>query len=123
MTTLRESVEALKNGDNIVIYPEDSTKGYLEQLEGFHPGFVSLAEVAKKRGMDVDIYVTYFRKKDRLYIVDRPVKYSELTRNGETREEVVEKLLTRCNELGRMEFSIPEGVAEWFLEEEGKKAS
>ena len=123
MTTLRESVEALKNGDNIVIYPEDSTKGYLEELEGFHPGFAALAEVAKKKGMDVDIYVTYFRKKDLLYIVDRPVKYSQLTRNGETREEVIEKLLARCNELGQMEFSIPEGAAEWFLEEEGKKAS
>ena len=118
MTTLRESVEALKNGDNIVVFPEDSTNGYLEQLEGFHPGFAALAEVAKKKGMDVDIYVTYFRKKDRLYIVDKPVKYSELTKNGETREEVIEKLLARCNELGRMEFTIPEGTAELFLAEE-----
>ena len=123
MTTLRESVEALKNGDNIVIYPEDSAKGYLEQLEGFHPGFTALAEVCKKKGMDVMIYVTYFRKKDLVYVVDKPVSYSQLTKNGETREQVIEKLLNRCNELGRMQFDIPEGVTELFITEEEKTAT
>ena len=123
MTTLRESVNALKNGENIVIYPEDSTKGYLEQLEGFHPGFVALAEVCKKKGMDVNIYVTYYRKKDRVYIVDKPVCYSELTKNGETSEEVIEKLLVRCNELGQMQFEIPEGATELHVTETGNIAT
>ncbi len=117
MTTLRESVAALKKGENIVIYPEDSTNGYLEQLEGFHQGFVALAEVCKKKGMDVKIYVSYYRKKDRTYIIDRPVSYSELTKNGESKEEVCQKLLARCNELGQMQFDIPEGATEYFVEE------
>ena len=104
LTTLRESVAALQKGENIVIFPEVSDKGYLAELEGFHAGFVALCEVCKKKGMDVPVYVTYFRKSDLKYIVDKPVLYSELTANGETKEEVLEKLLLRCNELGKMQF-------------------
>ncbi|MBR6779312.1 MAG: hypothetical protein IKM43_04160 [Clostridia bacterium] len=102
--TIKESIDALRDGDNIVIYPEVSDKGYLEQLEGFHPGFVALAEVCKRRGIDLPIYVSYFRKKDMLFIVDKPVMYSELSKNGETKEEICKKLCDRCNELGRMTF-------------------
>ncbi len=111
LTTLRESVDALKKGENIVIFPEISDNGYLAELEGFHPGFVALCEVCKKKGMDVPVYVTYFRKSDLKYIVDAPVLYSELTANGETKEQVLEKLLLRCNELGKMQFDSAESEA------------
>lgn len=103
--TIRESVSAIKEGDNIVIYPEDSKNGYLPELEGFFGGFVVLAETCKKQGVDVPIYVTYFKKSELTYIVDAPVMYSELTKNGESREEVALKLLNRCNELGKMTFN------------------
>ena len=103
--TIRESVSAIKEGDNIVIYPEDSKNGYLPELEGFFGGFVVLAETCKKQGIDVPIYVTYFKKSELTYIVDAPVMYSELTKNGESREEVALKLLNRCNELGKMTFN------------------
>ena len=104
-TTLRESVEALQNGDNIVIFPEDSEKGYLAELEDFYGGFIVLAEVCKKKGMDIPIYVSYFRKKEKVYVFDKGVYYSELTKNGETKEEIIQKLLSRCNQLGKMELS------------------
>ena len=107
--TLRESVDALKEGYNIVIFPEDSAKGYLEVLEGFFAGFVMLAETCKKQGMDLPIYVTYFRKKDLTYIIDKPVLYSELCKDGATKEEIAKQLVERCNELGQMQFeaSVP----------------
>lgn len=101
--TLRQSMRALEEGDNVVIFPEDSTNGYLEELEGFHGGCVMLAETLYKRGIDVPIYVTYFRKKDLKYIVDKPVLYSELKKDGSTREEVAKKLLERCNKIGRLD--------------------
>ena len=103
--TIRESLDAIEHGDNIVIFPEDSTKGYLAELEGFYGGFVMLAEVCRRKGIDVPIYVTYYRKKDRVYVIDKPVLYSELCANGATREEVADKLRLRCNELGKMQFS------------------
>ena len=101
--TIKESLEALNNGENIVIFPEDSTKGYLEELEGFYGGFVVLAEICKKRKIDVPIFVTYFRKKDLTYIIDKPVLFSELTKDGASREEIAKQLVERCNVLGKME--------------------
>ena len=105
--TLKESVEALKEGYNIVIFPEDAAKGYLEELEGFYAGFVLLAETCKKQGMDLPIYVTYFRKKDLTYIIDKPVLYSELSKDGAKKEDIAKRLVERCNELGKMQFDAP----------------
>lgn len=115
--TLHESIDALKNGENVVIFPEDSSKGYLEELEGFYKGFTALCELCQKRGMNVSIYVTYFKKKDRIYVVDAPVSYAELTKNGESKDQVADRLLKRCNELGKMSFDIPEGTFEYFVTE------
>ena len=106
--TIRESIDTLKRGENVVIYPEDSTNGYLAELEGFHGGFVSLADIAYKRGLDIPIYVTYYRKSDKMYIIDKPVLYSQLIQDGATREEIADKLRLRCNELGKMQFSEEE---------------
>jgi len=104
LKTLRESVAALKNGENIVIFPEVSDKGYLEVLEDFHAGFIALCETCKRKGMDVPVFVTYFRKKDLTYIVDAPILYSELCKQEETKEKIIKRLLDRCNELGQMQF-------------------
>ena len=108
--TLKESVRAIEAGDNLVIFPEVSDKGYLAELEGFHAGFTALAELCARRGIDVPIYVTYFKKSERIYVVDKPVLWSELTKNGEKREEIIEKLLKRCNELGQMQFDENDDV-------------
>ena len=105
--TLKESIAALQQGENIVVFPEDSAKGYLPELEGFFPGFVMLAEVCFRKGMDVPIYVTYFKKKELRYIIDAPVYYSELAKDGATRREIAERLVNRCNMLGKMNFDSP----------------
>lgn len=110
--TITESISAIEEGQNIVIYPEDSTNGYLPELEGFHAGFVLLAEACKRKGIDVPIYVAYYRKSDNTYIVDKPIKYSELTQNNESKEVVADRLRLRCNELGKMFMEESEDVAE-----------
>jgi hypothetical protein len=102
--TLRESVDALKSGDNIVIFPEDSTEGYKAELDGFLEGFALLADVSKTRGLDLPIYVSYFRKSDKTYIFDAPVMYSELSEKFNGRSEIAKHLCNRCNELGKMQF-------------------
>jgi 1-acyl-sn-glycerol-3-phosphate acyltransferase len=103
--TLRESMKALKQGEYIVIFPEDAKNGYLPELEGFFQGFVMLAEVCHRRGMDVPIFVTYFKKKELVYMIDAPVLYSELIKDGATREQIAKRLLDRCNELGKMDHT------------------
>jgi len=100
--TVRESLEAIKQGDNIVIYPEDSKNGYLKELEGFFAGFVILADACKKEGIDVPIYVTYFKKEEKVYVIDKPIMYSELCKKYTTKEEKAKALCDRCNELGNI---------------------
>ena len=101
--TLRESLSAIKEGENIVIFPEDSSEGYKDELDSFFCGFLTLAEHCRHEGIDVPIYVAYFRKRDLTYFVDSPILYSELSSDGATKEEMAARLVARCNELGRMD--------------------
>ena len=98
--TLKESLSAIEDGYNVVLFPEDSSNGYLDTLEGFHLGFVIFLEYAYKKGKDLPIYVTYYNKYNKVHIVDKPVYYSELIKNGESREEIAKKLCDRCNQIG-----------------------
>lgn len=109
--TMRESVAAIKDGNNIVAFPERSDKGYLAELEGFHEGVVMLAEVCRMRGIDLPIFVTYFRKSDLTYIIDKPVLYSELAKDGMSRAEIAKTLCDRCNALGKMKFDEGESAS------------
>ncbi|MBR7100648.1 MAG: hypothetical protein IKC74_00005, partial [Clostridia bacterium] len=103
--TIKESYASLKNEENIIIYPEDSTNGYLAELKGFHAGFTMLCEYCKRKGYDVPIYVTYFKKEENVYIIDKPVLYSEISKCTESKEEIAKMLCDRCNELGKMDIS------------------
>lgn len=102
--TLKESFKTLKNGESVVVFPEDSTKGYLKELEGFHNGVIMLAEYCYKKGLDLPIYVSYFNKDTKQYIFDEPVLYSFLASHYNSREAISEHLLNRCNKLGKMVF-------------------
>ena len=102
--TIRESIDSIKQGDNIVIYPEISDKGYLAELEGFYAGFVLLCEQCLKEGIDIPIYVSYFKKEINTYVFDKPVKYSTIKEQYKNREEIAKQLCLRCNELGKMNF-------------------
>ncbi len=105
--TIKESVQTIKGGESVVIYPEQSDNGYLEQLEGLHLGFTLLGEALLKNGIDACVYPSYYRKSDNVYIIDKPIKYSVL-KEGRTREQVAEFILNRINELGRMQFDSAE---------------
>lgn len=112
--TIRESEKALiEKGDNVVIFPEVSENGYLPVLEGFHAGFVLLAESCYKKGYDMDIYVSYFKIKEKVYIFDQPIKYSALKNTFDSKEEIAQYLVERCNKLGRDAY----GAEQMQLEE------
>lgn len=105
MKTIRESLQAVNDGYSIVVYPEDSEKGYLEQLEDFYLGFAVFAEAALKKGVDLPVVVSYFKKKENVYVFDKGVRYSVLKAEHGDKEKVAKALLDRCNELGRMNAS------------------
>lgn len=100
--TIRKSIDILKENQSIVIFPEDSSTGYHDVLTHYFPGFVLLAKKAFQQGIDLDIYNMYFQKKHRRFIVDKPIKYSELIKQNISGEEIAEMFRIRANELGQM---------------------
>lgn len=98
--TVKESFSAIEQGRNIVIFPEDSNKGYLKELEDFFGGFYVFAEYCYKKGIDVPICVSYFKKEELQYVFDQPIKYSELMKKYGDKDSMIKGLLARCNELG-----------------------
>ena len=101
-TTLKQSVSTIEAGASVIIFPEDSSKGYFNTITGFYSGFVTLAGVCYKKGMDLPIYLTYLRKKEGVYVVDKPIYYSQLLQTGMDKYQLAESLHQRCNELGVM---------------------
>lgn len=107
--TVRESLETIESGDNVVIYPEVSDNGYLAELEAFHGGFSTFADIARRKGIDVKTFVSYYRRSDNVYIIDAPVMYSKLhERFGGSKKKISRWLCDRCNELGKMQFTEEE---------------
>lgn len=100
--TIKESKQAVLNGENIVVFPEKSTNGYQAELEGFYGGSVFFAECCFKEGIDLPVYVSYYNKKKRVYLFDSPVNYSVLKEKYGDKVEISKALCDRCNELGRM---------------------
>ena len=109
-TTISESVAAMKNGENLIVFPEKSDEGYQVTLKGFHAGFVLLADALKKQGIDVPIFVSYYNKKNRIVLIDKPVLYSELCQKYSGKEEICKALCDRCNELGKITYDNPQNL-------------
>lgn len=104
--TLKETMQSLEEGYNVVVFPEKSDNGYEETLKGFHEGTVYFAEFALKKGKDLPIFVTYFNKKNKVYIIDKPVYYSALKEKCGDKKAVSDYLCNRCNELGEQTYAI-----------------
>ena len=95
-------MRTIQAGESVVIFPEDSKKGYLPELEGFFGGCLALAKHLAKKGIDLPIVVSYYHKSSNLYVFDTPVRYSELLTAYGDHEKILAHLLARCNELGRL---------------------
>lgn len=102
--TIAQSFEAIKNGENVVIFPENSDGGYFKELKEFFAGFVLLAQFCYKKGEDVPIYVSYYKKEEKKYIFDKPILFSELKTLCSSRNEMSNYLLEKCNNLGKLEI-------------------
>ncbi len=100
--TVKDSFETLKDGKSIVIFPEDSSNGYLDELVGFHNGFVVMLDYAYKKGLDVPVVVTYYHKPSNTHVIDGKIMYSELLKKFNNYDDIAKFLLNRCNELGKI---------------------
>lgn len=105
MKTIKTSINAVKNGESIIIFPEDSSKGYYKELTMFFSGFAFLAQTLAKKGIDAPIVVSYFRREEKIFVIDKPIKYSELLAKYGDKDNIAKNLLDRCNLLGKMDLT------------------
>ena len=98
--TIRESIDHLKNGSNILIFPEYSMDGYKDVLELYNTGFVLLAKkYYKATGIDIPVHTMYYSEKQSKLIIDKPKYIMGLFNEGKTKEEVADVFRVRTNEL------------------------
>ena len=102
--TLLESLKTIKEGQSLIIFPEDSSNGYFDEISKFFAGFVVFAKNCLKRGIDLKICQTYYRKKEKIFIIDQPIRFSELLKRFNSKQEVADFVCNRVNELGKMKF-------------------
>lgn len=103
-TTINESIKSIvEKKENLVIFPEKSPDGYMAHIQGFYAGFTVLAQTLYKQGYDAQIYVSYFKKKERVYIFDKPILFSTLKSTFSCREDITQYLVDRCNALGTLD--------------------
>ena len=100
--TIKESIKAIQAGESVVIFPENSAKGYLAELEEFFNGYLMLAKHLLKKEIDVPIVVSYYQKANNRYVFDEGVKYSTLMEEYGSHEAISAYLLARCNALGKL---------------------
>ena len=99
--TIRLSLEKIDNNISIIIFPENSSNGYFDEIIEFEQGFVLLIEKIYKKGLDLPLYVMYYQKEKNRYVVDKSVMISELMQLNVSKEVIAEKLKNRCNELSK----------------------
>ena len=113
LTTIKNSVEILDDNASIVIFPEDSSKGYFEKIQSAYSGFVVLAsQYYKKRGEDVPVLPMYVSPKTKRLIVGKPRYVHELELAGHSKEQIAEIFKNDVNELYDKYIATGEEVKE-----------
>ena len=102
LTTVRNSMEVLNSGAGVIIFPEDSSEGYFDELRSAFPGFAILSEIYyKKYGEDVPIIPAYGSLKARRLIIGEPRYVHEMQLQGMKNENIAEQIKNDINSLYR----------------------
>ena len=102
-TSIEKSFDYLNKGSNIIIFPEDISKGYFDVMKTYFSGFWLLAkQYFDKFKRDIKIYNMYFKKKTRTLIIDKAISVKDLLKKNLNKKEIAEMFKDRANELATM---------------------
>ena len=94
LKTMRDSTKVLDENVPLLIFPEDSTTGYLEPPEAFNMGYLTIAKLYYKlRKVDLPIYPMYYSKKNALFVIGEPIYYNKMIEEGKTPEQINDYVL------------------------------
>lgn len=102
LTTVRNSVDVLNSNASVVIYPEDSSEGYFDELRSVFPGFSILSEIYyKKHGEDVPIIPAYISTSKKRLIIGKPRYLREMQLSGMDKTAISDTIRDDINDLYR----------------------
>lgn len=100
-TTFRESVDTLKMGKNLVIFPENPTK-FSEYVSELYSGFVDIARIYyHQTGKIIKFYPVYVPADIKKIMVGVPIEYNPENDSSHERLRISEYLKIQIDALGR----------------------
>ncbi len=105
--TFEYSLDCLDQGVSVLIFPENSDKGYMQYMEeDFHPGYISLSRMhTRKTGEELPVQTLYYSKKKNVVVIGKPFYISELQKTMDKRA-INEFFKSYMNEL-YTEYVVP----------------
>lgn len=114
-STIEHSLTCFENGVSIMIFPEDSSKGYFDEITSFSPGFLYLSKIYyKKYGIDLPIYPAYFNRHYMKIVFGKPLYYQELLKTH-TQDEILKIFVDEVNGLNHKYILRDKPLAEGDL--------
>ncbi len=102
LSTIRSSMGALDENASVIIFPEDSSEGYFDEVRSAFSGFVILGSLYyRKNGEDVPVIPAYISTKKKRLVIGAPRYVREMERAGMTKEEIAEAVKEDINSLYR----------------------
>lgn len=98
--TIKYSSTVLDHNAAVLVFPEDSSKGYFEKPTAFFPGFVILAEkYFKMTGEDVPVIPVHYNKKHKTIVIGKPSYVQDYVAKGMDRFQIAEDFRGQVNGL------------------------
>lgn len=105
LSTFKESIAKLKDGNNVIIFPEHDVK-HNHIVYDFQEGFVDIARLYYKRtGKELYFVPLYIAPKLKRMYLGKPIKYAADTPAAEERRRICDYLM---NEITNIAVGLPE---------------
>jgi len=100
--TIENSLEHLRHQNSIVIFPEDSSGGYKDEIRSFHSGFVYLAyQFFKKTGTHIPIIPLYYHRKYGQILIGKAYTLANFS-NTKNRKQIAEQFRIILNKMAKI---------------------
>lgn len=92
--TFKQSVEALSEGYNLILFPENDESEYHSRLKDFYTGFVHIArKYCNEKGVTLSFHPVYISGNKRSIAVGKPVAYNPQATFKSESERIVNALM------------------------------
>jgi len=102
ITTINLTVEAMQQGDNIMLFPENPDVAYNSEggVDKFYSGFAEIgASYYKKTGKSTTFYPVYISKKKRKLFIGDGIKYNASTPKADEKRRIANLLHERMQQM------------------------